>query len=223
MNRRVGTAAVRPRLTPGGRPQRGIFVTVDGPNGVGKTSSLAVLHRLLRRDGLPVRLTAEPSTSALGKFVRRAHTRITGLPLACLVAADRYEHLTREIEPALAKGHIVVCDRYIESSLVFQVLDGVDTKVIWRLNSQIRRPDLSVLLLATARVLNERLDRRGRQGRYELHKASSGEELSLYRRLRPLLSRRGFNSVTMECSSLTIGAVARRLRRLILEIVQTSR
>ncbi|MEU6071861.1 hypothetical protein ABZ864_47440 [Streptomyces sp. NPDC047082] len=60
------------------------------------------------------------------------------MAMACLVAADRYHHLAQEIRPALQRGNVVLCDRYIASSLVLQVIDGLP---VTRCGSSIGTPD----------------------------------------------------------------------------------
>ncbi|MFJ5545890.1 dTMP kinase, partial [Micromonospora chalcea] len=120
----------------------GLFVVVDGPSGVGKTTASALLVRLLAQEGWPVHPTKEPSNSVLGRTARHGTDEYRGLTLACLVAADRYHHLETEVRPALKAGKVVVCDRYLPTSLVLQRLDGVEPDFIWRLNRHADRPDL---------------------------------------------------------------------------------
>ncbi|HKS50107.1 MAG TPA: hypothetical protein VJT49_34380 [Amycolatopsis sp.] len=68
------------------------------------------------------------------------------MALACLCAADRHHQFATEIVPALREGQVVVCDRYVASSLVLQGLDGLSAEVVWQLNHGVYRPDLSVIL-----------------------------------------------------------------------------
>lgn len=89
-----------------------------------------------------------------------------GLTLACLVAADRYHHLATEIRPALAAGYMVICDRYLPSSLVLQRLDGVPTECVWSLHVHADRPDLTVILAGDPQLCQRRAARRGTYSRF---------------------------------------------------------
>lgn len=71
----------------------GLFVSVDGPSGVGKTTTAGALAHLLRDDGPQVHLTCEPSEGPIGKLARSLTETVHGTALACLYAADRYSHL----------------------------------------------------------------------------------------------------------------------------------
>ncbi len=90
-----------------------MFVTLDGPGGVGKSTTTEHLHRYLTGQGYSVHTTSEPSHGPLGKIARHGTDTYSGYVLACLVAADRYHHLATDIRPNLAAGWIVVCDRYV--------------------------------------------------------------------------------------------------------------
>lgn len=151
--------------------QKGIFVTFEGPNEVGKSSLLDGAANRLTRVGIATLRTKEPTSSPLGQFVRVAEENYHGLILACLVAADRYFHLENKVLPALQVGKIVFSDRYIESSLVLQRLDGLGIESIWNLNSQACIPDLSMILMASVEILEQRLSQRSSFGRFERTKS----------------------------------------------------
>jgi len=172
--------------------QKGIFVTFDSPNGVGKSSLLDGVANQLTQVGNDTLRTKEPTLSPLGQFVRTAEENYQGRILACLVATDRYFHLENEVLPALREGKIVLSDRYIESSLVLQRLDGLDIEFIWSLNSQICIPDLSVILTASVEILEQRLSQRSSSGRFERTK-SRADELKYYLEAAEFLSKHGFN------------------------------
>lgn len=128
---------------------RGFFMTIDGPSGVGKSTTVAEVHRLLDARGVDASQTVEPSTSGLGDFIRKYANHFTGRALACLVAANRYEHVEFEIEPSLADGRTVVCDRYLASTLVLQRLDGVPEQYLLDISRDVLLPDLAVILTAS--------------------------------------------------------------------------
>ena len=107
---------------------RGRFYAIEGADGVGSTTQVNRLVDHLRLAGRTGLMTAEPSKGPIGLMIRqllggdRPRTQIHR-ELALLFAADRLDHMAREVEPALAAGSDVVSDRYIMSSLVYQSLD----------------------------------------------------------------------------------------------------
>ena len=95
--------------------------------------------------------------------------------MACLVAADRYEHMTNEIIPALEEGQLVISDRYILSSLILQEMDGVSATFVLTVNSEIIKPDLQLAVFADERVLQKRLSERDTLTRFEKGNQSKSE------------------------------------------------
>lgn len=108
------------------RPGR--FVTLEGPDGAGKSSQAERLARWLRSRGWPVTLTREPGGTALGEGIRTLvlhdATERSARADALLFAAARAEHVATVIRPALGRGEIVVCDRYSDSTLAYQGFGG---------------------------------------------------------------------------------------------------
>ena len=106
--------------------QRGVFITLEGPDGSGKSSLMPRLAAVLRARGCDVVTTREPGSTPLGEQMRRlvldTEPRIdrTGRADALLFAASRAQHVAEVIEPALARGAVVICDRYADSSLAYQ-------------------------------------------------------------------------------------------------------
>lgn len=154
---------------------KGFFVAIDGPNGVGKTTLLEEIEKIIKSKNIQLYKTKEPTNSILGNFIREISEEINGDTLACLVSADRYEHLKNEIIPELEKGKIVITDRYILSSLILQVIDGVKENFILNLNSQIIKPDLQLAIFADEKVIQERLDQRETLTRFEKNNQSKKE------------------------------------------------
>lgn len=101
------------------------FITVEGGEGAGKTSVLKDLHQALIHDGYDVLMTREPGGSVIAEKIRDvildpAHTEMDDRTEALLYAAARRQHLTEKVLPHLEKGGVVLCDRYVDSSLVYQ-------------------------------------------------------------------------------------------------------
>ncbi|WP_055477678.1 dTMP kinase [Sphaerimonospora mesophila] len=169
----------------------GLFVALDGPGGAGKSTLARMLANHLADAGYPVLATREPSDGPLGQIARHQTEGFTGTALACLVAADRYHHLAAEIQPALAAGRLVVCDRYVPSSYVLQTRDGVPLDYVRQLNALALRPCLAVLVTADPAILEDRLRQRGVHSRFE-HDGSSATEVRLYDGLADVLAEDGF-------------------------------
>ena len=145
-----------------------MFVAVDGPNGVGKTTIIDPAWPRISDIAATTCLTLrQPSDSDLGRFVRAAEHGLRGLSLAILVVADRLVQVETDIRPALAAGRTVICDRHVASTLVLQRVDGLDLPSLWQMNADVLMPDIQVILLASADVLRARLDKRGRTSRFE--------------------------------------------------------
>src|SRR5262249_38218206 len=135
----------------------------------------------LRDDGVAVHTTRQPSPTPLGDYIRTAELQMRGRALACLVAADRHHQARSEIVPTLGGGPIVLCDRYVESSLVLQHPDGVDIEFILAINTGVPRPDLRIRLLAAADVLRARIANRPNHPERRFERTTDPErELSLY-------------------------------------------
>ncbi|WP_374722045.1 dTMP kinase [Peribacillus tepidiphilus] len=105
--------------------ERGIFITFEGPDGAGKTTVLQMVGEKLAQSGLKVLLTREPGGISISEQIRQVilnkeNTSMDGRTEALLYAAARRQHLVEKVIPALEKGYIVLCDRFIDSSLAYQ-------------------------------------------------------------------------------------------------------
>ncbi|WP_163508366.1 dTMP kinase [Fodinicola acaciae] len=126
------------------------------------------------------------------------------------IAADRYAHLEHEIIPAMDAGQWVLSDRYVQSSLVLQCLDGLSAAEIWSYNRYVRRPDLSVYLSETADRIASRLAERQQLSRLELA-GSPERELRLYREAYEFLQARGWTQVVVRCRGQVPAQIASRI------------
>ncbi|RLF09317.1 MAG: dTMP kinase [Thermoprotei archaeon] len=127
---------------------KGLLIALEGIDGAGNTTQARLLARWLRRLGLGVVLTKEPTKGAVGRLIRRRLRRKVRDPFldTLLFAADRAEHVASVIDPALQRGLVVVTDRYVESSIAYQGAEGADMGWVEAVNSFAPRPDLTIVL-----------------------------------------------------------------------------
>jgi dTMP kinase len=180
-----------------------MLVSIDGPGGSGKSTVAAITAELLIGHGLAVHETTEPSRTPLGKLIRAGTDEYTGMALACLCAGDRHHHLAAEIRPAMSAGQVVLCDRYMPSSLVLQRMDGIAWDVIRQLNDGTDRPGLAVVLNAAPDVIAARLNARGGHSRFERQPGSSHTESHLYHEAAERLAREGWPVCVVDVSTRT--------------------
>lgn len=133
----------------------GVFITIEGPDGSGKTSQAGRLAAALRARGHDVVLTREPGGTPLGERIRallltRGEAPIAPRADALLFNAARAQHVFEVIDPAVAAGKVVVCARYADSTLAYQGYgEGVpldDLRTLIRLATGGRTPDRTILL-----------------------------------------------------------------------------
>ncbi|WIN00071.1 dTMP kinase [Actinoplanes oblitus] len=192
----------------------GRFIVVDGPSGTGKSTVTRLLVDLLAAAGEQVLLTQEPSDGPIGRLARAGTHEYRGIELAALVIADRYHHLHTVVRPAVAAGKIVLCDRYLPSSLVLQEADGVPQEIVWAMNTDVDRPNLTVLLLADPGHSRQRVRQRGIYSRF--HLAIPDERRRYEQLVRPLFEA-GHRPVTCEIGNRDADAVASGLVDLVLD------
>ncbi|MEZ4358742.1 MAG: dTMP kinase [Kofleriaceae bacterium] len=145
------------------------LVVLEGLDGAGTTTQARLVVEALRQRGHRAHLTREPSDGPVGKLIREMLTGAHAIPeqsisqstFGLLFAADRLDHLQREVEPALQRGEVVVSDRWYHSSLAYQ---GTSAERAWIdvLNARARRPDLTILLKVAAETAARRRVAAGR-------------------------------------------------------------
>ncbi|MCY4325632.1 MAG: dTMP kinase [Betaproteobacteria bacterium] len=133
--------------------KRGRLISFEGIDRSGKSLQAKRLADWLGEQGQPCLLTFEPGSSDIGKQLRKMllDKELVRQPLTCalLFAADRHEHVKSRIEPALAAGKWVICDRFRDSTLAYQGGQGIDEKILEQLNDlacEGLQPDLSLLM-----------------------------------------------------------------------------
>lgn len=148
--------------------QNPFFIVLDGVDGSGTTTHSQLLSSFLEYNGFKVHLTHEPSKSEIGRLLRNflKNKEIPPTTDALLFAADRDLHYHNEIKKKLAEGYIVISDRYIESSIIYQSVQSDNISVEWikELNKYVGLPQLTIILdidpkIAIARKNDEDLEK----------------------------------------------------------------
>lgn len=163
-----------PPASPLRQPAVGLLITFEGGDGVGKTTQLDLLSTTLAAARISYRRTLEPGGTPLGQEVRRLLLHggeVTPRAEALLYAADRAHHVDTVIRPALEDGAVVVCDRYLDSSVAYQgaarSLGPTEVRdlSLWATGGLL--PDLTVLLDADPALARQRTAVRGATDRLE--------------------------------------------------------
>ncbi len=135
--------------------QRGKFITFEGCDGCGKSTQLKLLSEYLAKENVPHIFTREPGGGKISEAIREIllngkNAEMTDESEALLYAAARMQHLADRVEPALAEGKLVVCDRYVDSSLAYQAYArGLGVEFISQINAQALkkyRPDVTIFI-----------------------------------------------------------------------------
>jgi dTMP kinase len=145
------------------------LIVIEGLDGAGTTTQVRRLVEHLNARGTRAHATREPSDGPVGRLIREMLTgghaiagqAISQSTFGLLFAADRLDHLQREVEPALHAGTWVVSDRWYHSSLAYQGT-GADRDWIAMLNARARKPDITVFLEVRPEVAAERRKAAGR-------------------------------------------------------------
>lgn len=173
--------------------QRGKFITLEGTEGVGKSTNLTYIGTWLRQRQIPVLITREPGGTPLAEEIRglllakRAET-VDQTAELLLIFAARAQHLHQVIKPALAQGTWVLCDRFTDATYAYQGGGrGLDCKVIAQLEQLVQyglQPDLTLIL-----DIDVELGLKRAQGRGELDRFES-ETLAFFQQVRAAYHQR---------------------------------
>nr|WP_218115739.1 dTMP kinase [Pseudomonas putida] len=157
-------------------PVSGLFITLEGPEGAGKSTNRDYLAARLREHGLDVVLTREPGGTPLAEKVRELLLAPSDEGMAAdtellLVFAARAQHLAQVIRPALARGSVVLCDRFTDATYAYQGGGrGLSVERIAALEQFVQgnlRPDLTLVFDLPVEVGLARAAARGRLDRFE--------------------------------------------------------
>ncbi len=139
---------------------RSAFIVFEGLDGAGLSTQAGLLKSWLKKKGRKVLLTKEPTNGLVGGLVRaclKNEWKTSPQTLQLLFCADRAHHLYKEIIPAMKKGYVVVCDRYILSTYCYGVAEGLELEWLRELNSRFITPDLTIILDVPPEVSLERI------------------------------------------------------------------
>ena len=150
--------------------KKGLFITLEGPDGSGKTTQAKRLGAYLEKIGLEVVLTREPGGTDLAETLR-----------SLLHVAARADHVDKVIRPSLKAGKVVICDRFSDSTLIYQgILGGMDLDELERLSlfgSAGLMPDVTFLIDGDPRILLTRRQARGVTDKFEAQGLSFQETI----------------------------------------------
>jgi len=168
-------------------PERGKFITIEGTEGVGKSTNLAIVRDWLLARGLDVIVTREPGGTPLAEQIRglllsKREEPVDQTAELLLVFAARAQHLSQVINPALARGAWVLSDRFTDATYAYQGGGrGLSTEIIEQLEKLVQgdlRPDLTLILDICVELGLKRARQRGELDRFEI------EEIDFYEKVR---------------------------------------
>jgi dTMP kinase len=161
---------------------RGLFITIEGIDGSGKSTHASMLADYLNERGIPSVLTREPGGTRIGEQVRsilldNVNSDMAAMTEVLLYAASRAQHVEQVIKPALEQGKVVLCDRFVDSSLAYQgYARGLGLDTVKAINEHALGgvwPDITLLLDISPEIAWKRILKDGFKDRLE----SEGLEL----------------------------------------------
>jgi dTMP kinase len=173
------------------------FITIEGVEGVGKTTNLKFIQRFFKEKGIPLYCTREPGGTPLAEEIRqlllRNHTeKIDQMTELLLVFAARVQHVSEVIQPALARGEWVLCDRFTDSSYAYQgggrEIPISHIAALEEITLNGFHPDLTIILDLPVELGLERAESRSERDRFEQ------ENLEFFERVRTTYHQRAEQS-----------------------------
>jgi dTMP kinase len=202
-----------------------MFITVEGGEGVGKSTNMAFLEDYLRGQGVDLLVTREPGGTRLGEDIREMllqvrDEQVCPMTELLLIFAARAQHIKERIEPALAAGKWVLCDRFTDATYAYQSGGrGVDVDIVQRLEELVQgslRPDYTLLLDAPVSIGMARARGRGELDRFEQ------EALDFFERVRETylqLAQDSTGRYRIIDASVSLEAVQRQLTAVCQELL----
>ncbi len=141
--------------------EKGLFITFEGGEGSGKSTQISILSKLLTEQNVRHIITREPGGTETGEQIRKILLqgnidKLDSYSEFLCFAASRREHLKKIILPALSDNKIVICDRFLDSSIVYQgMVGGVDEDIILKVHDEFcykKYPDLTLLLNVNPKI-----------------------------------------------------------------------
>ncbi|AME09321.1 MULTISPECIES: dTMP kinase [Gemella] len=174
---------------------KGKFITVEGTDGSGKTTFLQFITKYLVNKGYKVILTREPGGTEFSEKVREllfdSNNRIDAKTESLLFCASRRDHIINKIIPYIEKGYIVICDRFVDSSIAYQSYGrGLEKSDIININKYTTdglEPDLTIYFSVDVKIGLNRTKNRDNNNRMDL------EEFSFYERV-----KQGYDELSLE-------------------------
>lgn len=171
----------------------GKFITIEGTEGVGKTTNMAFVQNYLQQQGIDLLVTREPGGTPLAEQLRelllaKRDERVDPTAELLMVFAARAQHLNSVIKPALAAGQWVLCDRFTDATYAYQGAGrSLPIDTIAKLEQLVQgelRPDITFILDIDVKLGLERAGRRGELDRFET------EEIGFFERVRTMYQQR---------------------------------
>ena len=201
--------------------KQGVFITLEGNDGAGKTTVCMGLRKELEARGYSVVYTREPGGVKIAEDIRKVILNVDNVGMepeceALLYAAARMEHLNKKVIPSLKEGKVVLCDRYLDSSIAYQgVARGLGLENILKINSFAldHLPDLTIFIDVKPEVALKRLSLRDKTDRLDLetidfhNKVYEGyhEALKLYpERFVVIDGNQALNDVVNDCKKAVL-------------------
>ncbi len=166
---------------------RGLFITVEGGEGVGKSTNIEFMTERLTKQGVNLVVSREPGGTELAESIRQLLLQVSKEPVAgitelLLMFAARAQHINQVIEPALSEGKWVLCDRFTDATYAYQCGGrGMSVSAVRQLEQLVQgqlRPDYTLLLDAPVETGMTRAKQRGDLDRFEQ------EDLQFFQRVR---------------------------------------